>query len=371
MENNRNLNESPKPEKFHDEDVDDGMESNLLYKSKKGYAFLSKEDLNNDKKLKKAFNRFANPKNDAGLNFFKKKQKEDYEQTTMRGDYFGEVSYGYLHSLIYPERSKGSRIPSIVPTPSSTFQQREQLTITPNASGNFALQWIPQCYNSVSGGNYDLYVNTDATLSGSTILGGGTWTPQSATRFAGDYFNTVRLVSASMMISYIGRADAHSGVIGCAHDISATVSSSADTQYSNFGYIDDKLYSKTTEPANGLKSVYIPKDPSDENWCAPNIIIPSSGSGKSSSVRFLVYGQNLPNAQCIRVDFVRNFEGNPNPSIADIASMGYTLSPPMFNSLNIARHIVDCNLVVTDLKDDNKRRDVALELVKRELYKLS
>jgi len=77
-----------------------------------------------------------------------------------------EQDHEYLVALTRPETSKGSKIPSQIPVPSSSFQLHNSIMLTTNASGHASVIFNP-FYLGSSGTNSTLFVNNNAGLTGS------------------------------------------------------------------------------------------------------------------------------------------------------------------------------------------------------------
>lgn len=237
-----------------------------------------------------------------------------------------EITKSYLYSIIFPEKCRGMRIPTKFPIPSMTFYQKSHLTITPNSSGVWYLQWCPQTlltssFNTANQGN--LLLNNSSTLTGGTADTTATnYTSVTIDRLqSAGMIQAYRLVSASLIISYVGSVDAHAGVLGGGVDISMTDSILPDTSASAFNVIDDKIWNLQASPYEGLRLIYFPKDYNDLNFIRPDVS--SQSNGLSTVIRFLVYGQNMPAGASVRCDLVRNFEGLPLPAMADFVTMDF------------------------------------------------
>lgn len=285
--------------------------------------------------------------------------------------YKKELSAGYLFSLLFPERSRGCRVPTKFPIPSLTFHQKSNLTITPNASNNWYLQWTPQ---SLLSSSYSTAYNGNLLLNNSTALNGSTadvvatnYTSVTVDRLqTAGMIQAYRLVSASMIISYVGSVDAHSGVIGGGVDISYIDSLLPDTASSVFSTIDDKIWNLQVNPYEGLRLVYFPKDYSDLSFIRPDISTQSNGI--STCLRFLVYGQNMPSGASVRVDLYRNFEAIPYPGMSDFVTIDFykTKNTSSLSSsssgepaIEAGSKIAESGVTVTKLSDEDKLTDFA------------
>lgn len=273
--------------------------------------------------------------------------------------YKKELCSNYLYSLIFPEKSKGTRIQTKFPIPSMTFQQKSSFTITPNLVNNWYLQWTPQTLLSsafVTANNGNLLLNNAVALNGSTAdVTAADYTSITVDRLQNaSMIQACRLVSASMIISYIGSIDAHSGVLGGGVDISYTDSNLPDTSASVFSVIDDKIWNIQSNPYDGLRLIYFPKDYSDLNFIRPDISTQSNGL--STCIRMLAYGQNLPTGSSVRVDLYRNFEAIPFPTMADFVSLDFSRATKQIPTngepaLDIGSKVAEAGLAVSKISD--------------------
>jgi len=262
-----------------------------------------------------------------------------------------DMTKKYLYSLLFPEKSKGSRIPSKFPVPSATFQQDDFLLVTTNSLGNFVVQWSPQNL-SASTSNNEIVLNNAATLTG--LNNDSNYVTQTClTNSLVTNWQAFRVVSACMVVQYVGSFTALQGTFGAGLDISSTNTNSYDTNYSNFSNIDDRLWSQTTRVDEGLKICYFPKDYDDLSYIRANQN-PNTNS-LATSVRLLLYGQSLPpNSQCIRIDFFKNVEAIPGPAFADIVDVGF-LDSGNYNdaALNSSKFLTNNRLCVTRLDEQD------------------
>lgn len=224
------------------------------------------------------------------------------------------------------------------------------------------LQWTPQslldsAYAVANNGN--LLLNNATTLTGLAADA----TASNYTSITVDRLQTAglvqayRLVSASLIISYIGSIDAHSGVLGGAMDISFYDSLLPDTASAQFSVIDDKMWSVNANPYEGLRLIYFPKDYSDFNFLRMNIS--TQVNNLPTCLRFLAYGQNLPGGSSVRVDLYRNFEAIPTPAVADYVNMDFAKQSPAQNKqdpVTAGKIIAEQNLAVTKNTAEDKQK---------------
>ena len=297
-----------------------------------------------------------------------------------------ENEYEYLNSLLHPEKCKGVKIPSPIPVPSCAFQLHNTVTLTTNASGNLCFLFNPfylydknilnqnvfsvtpnSGVEQVGAFNYctSLFVNQAATLDGFTP-NAGAWVPLNIGQGIPNVYNQYRLVSASLIVRYIGRMDITSGVIGGAiiYDESiypgGLMNYTVDTQnysfysrppgllkYSNFDLAMDSFYHQERNCIQGLREIYFPLDntyeeyqkmdtPSDaRNLNQVATFNDGSTSGLPSVPVFvnskkgfqkMVYVLGAPpNSSCFKVDIYCNFETLPNAEFLNY--MPISLSP--------------------------------------------
>ena len=304
-----------------------------------------------------------------------------------------ENEYDYLNSLLHPERCKGLKIPSPIPVPSCAFQLHNTVTLTTNASGNLCFLFNPfYLYDknilnqsvfklTPNSGveqtglfNYctSLFVNQSADLDGFTPNVGG-WVPVNIGQGIPSVYNQYRLVSASLVVRYIGRMDITSGVIGGAiiYDegiypgglMTYTVESQDYSfynrppglfKYSNFDLAMDSFYHQERNCIQGLREIYFPLDNTYEEYqkmASPSdvknfnqVVVANDGtsSGLPSVPVFIdtkkgfqkmVYVLGAPpNSACFKVDIYCNFETLPNAEFLNympISLSPKTISPEM------------------------------------------
>lgn len=278
-----------------------------------------------------------------------------------------ERNFDYLSNLLKPEKAKGCKIPSQIPIPSCSFQLHNAITLTTNSSGNIAFIMNPffLASNTIVGqrlpnveGNYT-YVHkylTSAWLNNSDTLTGAAaddnWSPVDFGQTIPPVYDQYRLVSASLVVKYIGRLDNVQGLVGGAilyADNSAIGGqvqvASASTgaydpagngtntvteglsQYGNFDLAQDSYYHSENMTLEGVRELYFPIDNSFEEYM--KVVDPSSGlDGNStdagvelvaandifkSGFNWFFYATNAPpSTSCFKLDIYCNFECLPN-----------------------------------------------------------
>ena len=112
--------------------------------------------------------------------------------------------HDYYNTLIKPERTRGSKIPSTIPMPSSSFQLKKSFYITTNSTGNASVIINPYFLSS-SGNNSTIFLNNDVTLTGLssnnffTAINGGQTIPA--------VYNQYRLVPSLLVPYSVSRRD--------------------------------------------------------------------------------------------------------------------------------------------------------------------
>ena len=173
------------------------------------------------------------------------KGKGDYERT-------------YLLSLFFPEKIRNAQAMLPFPIPCATYIQKYQLYVTPNEKGCFLLQYACPALidGSAAAGVSNLWVNTDATLDGVTLIAGSTFTPITVQRPPGGAFNSFVLQAAKISCRYVGRYDIISGYFGASQHISVVNTLSPDPATTQFNYVDDSLNATVVDISDTINVIY-------------------------------------------------------------------------------------------------------------------
>lgn len=134
--------------------------------------------------------------------------------------------YSYLNSLLYPEKSRGCRIPSQISASSCSFQLRNTIDLNVPSNGCFMGIFNPYFLaNSENEGKKfdEVYTNgfyigpklTSFWKNDGVAFNDTTWHPYYLNQVIPSVYNQYRLVSASLKIKYIGALKENSGTIGC------------------------------------------------------------------------------------------------------------------------------------------------------------
>lgn len=281
-----------------------------------------------------------------------------------------KTEFDYLGDLLNPEMAKGCKIPSAMPVPSAAFQLHNCVSIETNNSGNCCFVFNP-CflYNKDDHIKWEypgseiattlwetsLWVNNDNSLDGSSS--NDNFRPFNIGQGIPGVYGNYRIVSASIIIKYIGRLDIASGVVGGAvvfddvKDIGAHYGTSGglitDTsghsfaKYGNFDLMQDSFYFQENLALEGIREVYFPIDNSFEEYTTlKNSDVASAVSGGGlddwrieirdrdrykSGFNFVFYSLGAPaHSTCFKVDVYINYECLPDPNFLNYMP----ISPP-------------------------------------------
>ena len=284
-----------------------------------------------------------------------------------------KAEYNYLNNLLHPEKCKGVKIPSPIPVPSCSFQLHNCVTLTTNSHGNLAFLFNPfflanqNDLSSLDGATIPemagftlqktnwlstLWVNNHETLVGNAP--NDKFRPMNIGQMIPNVYDQYRLVSASIVVKYIGRMDITSGVIGgaiiyddtksvglSAHflregnpDIDILTRSNDIAKYGNFDLAMDSFYHQENLCLEGLRELYFPLDnsyeeytqlagtskgnlvhvpqPDQEDIGGFGFIITDTDAYKSGFNQFVYVLGAPPSSACFKVDIYCNYECLPN-----------------------------------------------------------
>lgn len=294
--------------------------------------------------------------------------------------------YNYLNNLLHPEKCKGVKIPSPIPVPSCAFQLHNCCTLTTNSVGNLGVIFNPfylgdssilpfSLTSSVAtqqirlNNSTSLFINNDNTLTGTQP--NSCWIPYNIGQDIPNVYDQYRLVSASVVIKYIGRLDIASGVIGGAivfdespyigGSISVTDTSTSTTtsetlgnpnliKYGNFDLAMDSFYHQENLSIEGLRELYFPIDNSFEEYikltnynnATNSKLTYTDGTTEQtnktclkieqdyykSGFNFFIYVLGAPpNSSCFKLDIYCNYECLPNASFLNYLPLTITPGP--------------------------------------------
>jgi hypothetical protein len=224
-----------------------------------------------------------------------------------------EQEADYYTYLVRPEKSKGCKIPSQIPIPSSSFQLRQSINVSTNASGNLAFAFIPfylGTSGSPTGGTF--FFNNNAGLNGSSPS--NFFTSTDIGQLIPSVYSSFRLVSSSIVVKYTGRLDIVQGVIGGAIIFESSVGhapygvvSSNLAKYGDFNLSQDAFFQQEHHLVNGIREIYFPLDSSYEQYYQLN-------TTKMGFAQFVYILGGPPSSNIAKVDFFLNFECLPDSS---------------------------------------------------------
>ena len=281
--------------------------------------------------------------------------------------------FNYLNNLLYPEKCKGVKIPSPIPVPSCSFQLHNSTTVSTNSSGNLAIMFNPFFLATNDVANDPIIFSSTNAMSVETRLkyrtdlltsffinnhdsltgyeSNNNWQPVNVFQMIPPVYNQYRLVSASIVVKYIGRLDIASGVIGGAivFDETNTVGvvgkmatndgeytddyksvPSILEKYGNFDLAMDSFYYQENLCIEGMRQLYFPIDNSYEEYAkllGPKVINVKMDNLASATnptmycdsdilkngFKFMIYTLGAPpSSACFKVDIFCNFECLPN-----------------------------------------------------------
>lgn len=265
----------------------------------------------------------------------------------------GENENEYLRALLRPEISKGAKIPAMIPVPSSSFQLHNTITISTNSTGNACLVFNP-FFLATSGTSSSLYLNNDASLTGSASS--NFFKAVNIGQTVPAVYNQYRVVSASIVVKYVGRLDIVQGVIGGAVIFDSSVGSSDYTtgsaisslsKYGDFNLAMDAYYTQENLLLNGIRELYFPLDNTYEQYT--NVGTPKTG------FNFLVYILNsVPSAAYYKVDIFVNYECLPDAAFLNyLPVQSCTCSP--YVKEDAVRKLQEKPITMADTVDTGSR----------------
>lgn len=241
-----------------------------------------------------------------------------------------EQDHEYLVALTRPETSKGAKIPSQIPVPSSSFQLHNSIMLTTNASGHASVIFNP-FYLGSSGTNSTLFVNNNAGLTGSASS--SFFQATNIGQVIPAVYNNYRVVSASIVIKYVGRLDIVQGVIGGSilfdnnispADYSTSAINANLAKYGDFNLAMDAFYTQENLALNGLRELYFPLDNTFEQYQ------PLGTSKNGFGMLAYIYG-GVPSSASYKVDVYVNFECLPDVTFLNYLPTSACYSSPERN----------------------------------------
>jgi hypothetical protein len=216
----------------------------------------------------------------------------------------------YFNTLARPERTRGSKIPTQIPIPSSSFQLKQSFYIQTNASGNATVIINPFYLTSTGSNTSTVFLNNAATLTGTSSDNNFNAIPIG--QAIPNVYNQYRLVSGSVVAKYVGRLDTVQGLIGGAIIFDqnivpttvATVNASL-AKYGDYNLAQDAYFQQENYSLQGMRELYFPLDNTWEQY-------QPLGTAKNG-FGFLLYVLGAPpSSNVYKVDVYLNMECLPD-----------------------------------------------------------
>lgn len=306
-----------------------------------------------------------------------------------------EIDRTLFEALLYPELSKGIKLPAPFQIPTYVFQQKNSFTITTNSSGNCFVQinmgqFLDQSmfktgisgngaagqnnlgyFNTMSSnnsnqngtstvGNSNVFICNDSSLTGtSEVVSDGT-VMQAANimQVNTNTFNSVRAGPISVKYEYIGRLDISSGntTMGINYtniEDPANIEKSVnglypDPTYSVLTSLEDCPFARTVPMTDSLKAIFVPQD-----YSLLNLRSPTDATAVLMPQRlFLLCMAGPPNQPIARITITSNWEAIPTKQYSDIITLNYNTFPSDYSGKGIYDYMISNNLIIT--KDDSE-----------------
>ncbi len=216
----------------------------------------------------------------------------------------------YYNTLVRPEKTRGAKIPTQIPIPSSSFQLKQSFYINTNASGNAAVIINPFYLAGAGSTESTVFINNHATLTGTAS--NNNFISTAVGQVIPSVYNQYRLVSASVVAKYVGRLDTVQGLIGGAivFDQSIIPTTVLGTnanlaKYGDYNLAQDAYFQQENYSLQGMRELYFPLDNTWEQY-------QPLGTAKNG-FGFLLYVLGAPAASNVyKVDLYFNMECLPD-----------------------------------------------------------
>lgn len=259
----------------------------------------------------------------------------------------------YIDSLIRPEKAKGCKIPSRIPIPSVAFQLKHTINVSTNSSGNVAIAFNPTLLtDSTSSVAGTFFINNDSSLTGTASS--DFFTCRDVGQGIPPVYNSQRLVSASIVVKYIGSIEATQGVIGGGiiydKNIGFSVFGTNHTplaKYGDFNLIRDSLFHQENHLSKGIRIIHLPVDNSNKFYF-------NLGSYLTGTVQFIYVTGGPPSSSVLKVNIFSNFECIPDASFLNYIPTS-TASPIAIDNEKVIKSVK--NNIVTEEAVSNETND--------------
>lgn len=220
----------------------------------------------------------------------------------------------YTASLLHPETTKGTKIPSQIPVPSASFQLHQSKMLTTNNLGHAAIIFNPYFLSSNTSNLSTFYVNNDNSLTGSAP--NNNFKPVNIGLSIPEVYSQYRLVSGSIIVKYVGRLDIVQGQIGGAiifekhvtpSDFVSGTANSFLQNYGDFNLAEDSYFHQNNYTMSGIRELFFPLDSTYEQYTNLN-------TSREGFAHMVYINGATPNANAFKVDIHLNFECLPHSS---------------------------------------------------------
>lgn len=255
----------------------------------------------------------------------------------------------YVASVLDPEGSEAAvRIPEAFGRPSTTARITESINITSTVTnGHLAFLWKPNhifnslgnptlyYIDSVTGEKVNINAMTSAMMSANPQLTNGR-----------NFANVAvwhRLVSASIVIKYIGRLDESAGMLSAAL-IPETIIGTGTVNMQNL--VRDGYFHYSGRAQDGIKCIYMPMDNADLEYKKSGVWFDPDTETTEKHLYYII-GWGLPKGVTVlSADCVYNIEYVPDMDHNDLVSTGHSQSSSVDSSLAVLSNATKGNQVV-------------------------
>lgn len=330
-----------------------------------------------------------------------------------------QQNFDYLQNLINPEKKKGCKIPTQMPIPSCTFQLRSSVKLTTNILGNCAFIFNPFFlydqalhHQAFFAGNRQFYVgdfmssfwfNNNENLTGNSE--NENWVNLDLSQMMPLVYVQYRLVSAAVVVKYIGPIDSACGVVGCSivtdiiqpggsfqerledrdYDPNGDFVRSQNriSEYGNFDLAVDSYYHKSHPAVYGIRALYYPLDESFENFMPvisrndfhldDNVIenrpyIDLTADAYRAGFNWFFYSLGCPaELDCFKVDIYCNFECIPSAGF--LTFMPISINPYILSADNKKKIILLTQKKLITKENDENNDEIRIPYIFDRLMK--
>jgi hypothetical protein len=239
------------------------------------------------------------------------------DQTTPLGAYIATVLDPF-----YAQENKG-RVPSIMPFPTASITMKYTGTLTPNASGNFAVVLLPQFGTDLTPFVHTLAadtLNANEAIPWSVAFNAVGTQGRRTDYLADAIYSSIRCVGAGLRVWYVGKDVDRSGYF---HSTFMPRAPTIDTNRVVRAYSEDvhreAQYTMMCSNKQVAECVWVPRDDTDYNFIGIG--------GTRNTSHCLIQGYGLPlNPNCIKWEVILHMEYLPDPTAANARLLSTDIS---------------------------------------------